>query len=396
MTNLEIERAEALRALRRDLHAHPELGYCEARTAALVAERLRTLGLTVTTGIAGTGVVGVLETGRPGPTLGWRADMDALPIVEENAVPYRSCNAGVMHACGHDVHTTVALGAAEVLAARREALAGGRIAFVFQPNEEGAPGAGPSGADAMVQAGVLEQFGIEAMFAMHCMPSLEVGRIGYTPGGVWAASDRFLLRLRGVQTHGAYPHLGVDPIVAASQVVLALQTISSRSIDTQQACVVSVCQLHAGNQFNVIPGEAVLEGIVRTLDEGVRARALEAVRRIVEGVAASSGTHAELSLHRGAELTANDDALLERVLGVLRGALPAERVVRIPAQMGAEDFAAFSRVVPSVYLLLGVRNEATGLGVEPLHSPRFDVDEACLGVGVEAAVALLEGLLAGA
>jgi len=386
------EHLETLLELRRDLHAHPELGYEETRTAARVAERLRTAGLDVTTGIARTGVVGVLDgEAGPGPTRAWRADMDALPIVEETGAEYASTCDGVMHACGHDVHTTVGVGAAELLARHRGTL-DGRVVFVFQPNEEGAPGAGPSGADAMVSAGVLDDFGIESMLAIHCMPSLEVGRIGYTPGGVWAASDRFEITLRGTQTHGAYPHLGVDPIVTAGQLIGALQTIPSRVVDTQEACIVSVCQIHGGNQFNVIPGEVELEGIVRTLDEDVRARALDAVRRVAEGTAAANGCRVEVGLHRGAELTANDPVVLSRVVELLSAGLGADRVVQIPAQMGAEDFASFSRAVPSAYMLLGVRSTERGVGHEPLHSPRFDVDERCIATGVEAAATALAGL----
>jgi amidohydrolase len=219
-----------------------------------------------------------------------------------------------------------------------------------------------------------------------------VGSVGYTGEAVWAGSDRILIHVLGEQTHGAYPHLGVDPIVAASQLVSSLQTVASREVDTQEACVVSICQFHAGNQFNVLPEKVFLEGILRTHKDTVRERAAAAIRRICEGTAAATGTRIELELHRGALPTTNDPALLDRAVGVLRGKLGEERVRRIPAQMGAEDFASFSRAVPSVYMMLGIRNENEGLGVHPLHSPRFDVDEHCLQVGVEAAAALLAGL----
>ena len=233
-TTLSAETIRDLIELRRDLHMHPELGTCEVRTAAQIAQRMHAAGLTVEEGVAGTGVIATLDSGRPGATVGYRADMDALPIDEANDVPYRSQQAGVMHACGHDVHTTIAAGIAELLATRAERLSG-RFVFVFQPNEEGAPGSGPSGGNAMVEAGVIERHAIEKMFALHCMPSLDVGHLGFTQRAVWAGSDRFLVTLRGTQTHGAYPHLGVDPIVAGARMIVALQQISSQVIDAQHA-----------------------------------------------------------------------------------------------------------------------------------------------------------------
>lgn len=374
--------------LRRDLHAHPELGFNLPRTANTVAERLRAAGLEVHTGIAETGVVALLDCGGDGPVIGYRADMDALPIHEQTGADYSSTCDGRMHACGHDVHTAIGVGLAEHMARRRDALTG-RFAFVFQPNEEGAPGT-PSGGDAMVEDGVLDLTQASCMVALHCMPTLDVGHIGYSPRAVWAGSDRFAVTLRGQQSHGAYPHQGVDAILAASHLVTALQHIPSRVVDAQHACVLSVCQFHAGNQFNVLPEAVWLEGILRTLDEDVRTRAVDALRRTVQGVANTYGASAELELHRGAFVTANDPDLIARALPHLRNTL-GDTLVELAPQMGAEDFAAFSRRLPGLYVMLGVRNETRGI-VHGLHHPSFDVDEACIPFAIQTMASLLQHL----
>ncbi len=383
---LSAEAEAELIALRRDLHAHPELGYHEERTAALVADRLRAAGLSVTTGIARTGVIGVLDGGRPGPTWGFRADMDALPLLEGGDVPYRSQTEGVMHACGHDVHTTVGVGVAELLARHRDALSG-RVVFFFQPNEEGDPSEGRSGGFVMAESGELEEYGVEGVFALHCLPELEVGRIGYTRGAAWAACDRFDIVIEGRQTHGAYPHAGIDPIVAAAQMINALQTIPSRTIDAREACVVSVGPVHAGNMFNVIPGRAWMEGILRTLSEDVRTRALQALDDMAEGVGKATGATITVQIFHGADVTDNSVALVDHIVPELRAILGGERVVQVPSQMGSEDFCAFSSRVPSVYMMLGVRGPERGH--HPLHAACFDVDEACIATGVEAMASML-------
>lgn len=388
---LSPQHLEALIALRRDLHAHPELGYEETRTADVVAARLTAAGLEVETGIAETGIVAVLHGELDGPTLGYRADMDALPIEEQTGATYRSCSPGRMHACGHDVHTAIGVGVAELLAEHRATLRGRRV-FVFQPNEEGAPGAGLSGADAMVEQGIIGKYGFQGLFALHCMPSLDVGHIGYCPRGVWAGSDRLQIHVRGEQTHAAYPHLGVDPIVTSAHLITALQSVTSRSLNTLHACVLSISMMRAGQAFNIIPEEVYLEGILRTLDEATRGRAVEAIERIVAGTCAAFGATAELAIHRGALPVVNDDALLQRALTALRQHTPVGTVLEVPPQMGAEDFSAFSRALPSVYLLLGVRNEPRGL-VHGLHSPRFDVDEACVPLAIESMSRMLHALM---
>jgi amidohydrolase len=380
---------EALIALRRDLHAHPELGYAEQRTSQVVAAWLRASGFeAVHEGIAQTGVVAVLDSGQPGPVIGFRADIDALPIQEQTQAPYQSCHPGRMHACGHDVHTTIGLGIARHLARHRPPA--GKVVFVFQPNEEGAPGAGLSGADAMVAAGVLDTFQLQHMMALHCMPSLPVGTLGYCPSGVWAGSDRLLIDIEGQQTHAAYPHLGIDPIVVAAHLITALQTVSSRAIDAQSACVLSITKVSAGDQFNVISSTARLEGILRTLHDDVRQQALAAAARIIDHVPQGFGARATLHTHRGASPVVNDRAFLSRCLDLLRGPQPLT-VAEVAPQMGAEDFSAFSQRVPSVYWLLGVRNDALGL-TAPLHSPLFDVDEGCIPLAVTTMSRLLTRL----
>lgn len=379
----QTEHTKSLVALRRDLHKHPELSHHEVRTASVVAERLRSVGLEPRCGIAGNGVTALLEGAHPGPTLLYRADMDALPIQEVEGRPWGSQNAGVMHACGHDVHTTIGVGLAEHLATRRDQIHG-RILFVFQPAEEAAPPPGRSiGAEQMVQEGVLSDPTVDAAFAMHVMPLLDVGLIGFPGGAVWAASDLFDIVVHGKMAHGAYPHEGVDPIYCASLIVQALQQIVTRNLDARDACVVSVCRMTAGTAYNIVPAQAHLQGLVRTLNDRVRDVALVRLRAIAEQIAAACGCTAEVTTVRGTYLTANHMELERFAQASLRDDPAGVRCVPFAAQMGAEDFAAFSRRVPGCYLFLGVRNEAKGIR-HMIHTPQFDVDESCIGLGVSA------------
>ncbi len=368
---------EELIAIRRHLHQHPELSCEESETAAFIAEQLRGMGLAPEVGGYGapTSVVATVVGDKAGPTHAWRADTDALPILEATGATYASCNAGVMHACGHDVHTTIGLGVAAGLVAQRGSL-GGSVKLIFQPAEEGVPGSGVVGAEAMARGGVLN--GVDAAFACHCHPPMRTGSIGYARGGIWAGSDAFRLTIRGRQSHGAYPQDGIDPIYVAAQLIVALQSIPGRVVDTRDSVVVSVGQVEAGNAFNVIPETASLVGMIRTLDEGVRERALTAFERLVDGICAAHGATPELTLSRGAVPVINDDALLDRALACLAPGL----AVPVQPQMGAEDFASFSTRCPSVYFMLGVGDPDRGI-VHPIHSPRFDVDEACLAFAVE-------------
>ncbi len=367
--------------IRRHLHANPELSFQEHETARFIEAELARVGLT-TERYADTGVVAVLEGEGDGPTLGWRADIDALPIQQSSDADYRSRNAGVMHACGHDVHTTVGLGLARALAERRAELQG-RIKFVFQPAEEASPEDEPIGAERMAREGVLERPDVDAMFALHCMPTLEVGHFGFTGGPVWARSELVEITVRGAKTHAAYPHEGIDAVLVGSHVVVALQSVVSRRIDAREACVLSIGHLEAGNTYNVIADEARLTGILRTLSDSTAELAMKEIERIATHVAAAFGASAEVQFTAGARLTANDLDLERRTVALLKRRVGEDRVVPHQPQMGAEDFASFSRRVPACYLFLGVRNEERGI-VNMIHTPEFDVDEACLPFAVNA------------
>ena len=367
--------------MRRHLHRHPELSLREERTASYIEEKLRRFGIEKLERCAETGVVAVIEGGQPGITKAYRADIDALPIQESSEAEYASQNPGVMHACGHDVHTTVGLGVARELFRRREELKG-RVKLIFQPAEEASPEDDPIGAERMVQEGVLEDPKVEAIFALHCMPALEVGKIGYTGGPVWAASELVEIEIEGKKAHGAYPHEGVDAVVVAAQLIQGLQQVVSRVVDARQACVLTIGRLEAGNSYNIIADRAKLTGILRGLSEEAMDRARGAIEEIVERLPAAFGARGRLKITPGARLTANDLALEERTVEMIRQKVGPEVLSRHLPQLGAEDFSAFSRRVPGCYLFLGVRNEEKGI-VNALHTPNFDVDEDCLGLGVK-------------
>lgn len=370
-------------AFRRDLHRNPELSHQESRTAGRIAQALQDLGYEVQTGIAGHGVVAELVGPHPGPTLLYRADIDALPIHETSEHEYASQNKGVMHACGHDVHATVGIGVAAAMMACRDQVHG-RIRFVFQPAEEAAPPPGQSiGAEKMVQEGVLNDPPVDAAFALHVMPLLEVGKIGFTGGPVWAASELFDIHIEGKMAHGAYPHEGIDPIACGAQIVQALQTVVSRNVDARDACVLSVCRFDSGSAYNIVPQTAHLQGLLRTLKPEVRELALERMKTVVEKTAEANGCTATLQTVRGTYLTANDPVLESFVVDSVEQGESGLTPTPFLPQMGAEDFAAFSRRVPGAYLFLGVRNEERGI-VHMIHTPRFDVDERCIAMGVHA------------
>lgn len=377
--------AESLRAQlitqRRDFHIHPELSNREERTSRIVAERLRALGLEdVRTSVARHGVTALLRGGRPGPVVAVRADMDALPINETIDVPYRSQNQGVKHACGHDVHTTVELGVAEVLSRMRNEIAG-TIKFIFQPAEEGPPPGEPGGAPLMIAEGVLENPRPQAIFGLHVMPNIEVGQISYNSGPAMASSDRFVITVHGRKVHGAYPHDGVDAVVVAAEAVSALQTIRSRRIDTTEPLVISVGIINGGNRFNIIADEVRLEGTVRALNEDVRRRAQELMRQTLDGVTRAYGATYEMQYEEGAAVTFNEPSLVEETLPTLRRVMGEQNVVTRRPQMGAEDFAYYQRVIPGFYYFLGVGNRARGI-TAMIHTPEFDVDEESLVIGV--------------
>jgi amidohydrolase len=367
--------------LRRDLHAHPELAFEEHRTAGIVADRLRALGLETHTGIGGTGVVGLIDGAHDGPAIMLRADMDALPMAEENNVVYASRIGGVMHACGHDAHVAMLLGAARIL---RESAGEihGRIALVFQPAEEGG-----GGARAMIGDGLIARFGIERAYGLHIGNILPSGVIGLRPGPLMAAVDSFDLVVEGFGGHGAMPHRSVDPIVVAADVVSGLQRVVSREIDPLEPAVVTVGAINGGTTYNVIPPRVALKGTVRTLSDATRDSMEARIRRIAEHTCAAANATCSLTWHPSYPVTANDPHEAAFVRETLAAELGAERVVEIPPVMGSEDFSYYAQAVPACFWFLGSGDETN---VFPNHHPAFDIDEKAMIVGIasHAAVAL--------
>ena len=378
-----VELAELV-ATRRDLHAHPELGYREHRTAGIVAERLRGLGYGVKTGVGGTGVVGVLAgTAGAGAaperherTVLLRADMDALPIREANDVAYRSATDGVMHACGHDAHVAIGLGVARRLAAARDAWRG-TVKFAFQPAEEGG-----NGADAMIRDGVLEAPRVDAAFGLHVMNTMPVGTIAVTPGPIMGAVDEFTIRVRGRGGHAAMPHLAADPVLAAAHVVTALQSLVSRATDPFDHLVVSVTRLDAGDAFNVIPEEAVLNGTVRSMGGRPYDEAPDRLAAVAGGVAGALGCTAQVDYERKTPATVNDPAMAALVARVATEIVGTGHVAADARMLGGEDFAFFLQRVPGCFAWVGSANAVKGYDA-PHHSPRFDIDEEAMLIGVE-------------
>jgi amidohydrolase len=367
-------------ATRRDLHQHPELGFEEHRTSALVADRLRALGFDVHTGIGKTGVVGVVKGAHPGKTIMLRADMDALPIDEENEVPYRSQAAVHMHACGHDGHVAMLLGAARVVMSRRDEIAG-TVAFLFQPAEEG-----KGGAKAMVEEGVLERFGIERAYGLHLASAHPAGQVGFREGAFYASSDSIEITIEGKGGHGASPHLSIDPIYVAAQFVVAVQQVVSRQVDPIEPAVVTIGAIHGGTTHNVIPSRVQLLGTVRAFDAGVRGKMAERIERVLRGVCESSGATYRFEYIWRYPVTSNDieqtryaRALAERVAG-------GEHVADVPKLMGAEDFSFFAERVPACFFTIGSNGGPDSAW--PHHHARFDIDESALQTGVRMMIAL--------
>ncbi|CAN5855167.1 M20 aminoacylase family protein [soil metagenome] len=377
---------ESLRAIRRDLHAHPELGYHERRTSALVQAELTRLGIAHVANLAGgTGIVAYLPPTDPaartstGAAVALRADMDALPIVEQTGLDYASRTPGVMHACGHDGHTTILLGAARILRALPRPRA---VTLLFQPAEEGGGGAERLCAEGALD-GSLIGVPVAQVFGLHGWPQLPLGSVGTRPGPLLAATDEFRVTIHGVQSHGAQPHFGRDPIVAAAHCIVALQTVVSRSIAPTEACVVTVGVVNAGTASNIIPQSATFVGTIRTLDAAVRATAQERLRQTIEHAAAALGCRAEIDLVPGYPVTRNDPALTARFFEIARAALPAASVELIPsASMGGEDFAYYAERVPGVFYFLGLKPQAAA-AAPALHQPDFDFNDDALPLGIE-------------
>jgi amidohydrolase len=385
-------------SLREHLHRNPELGNREFKTAELVAKHLVELGMEVRTGIAHTGVVGILRGGRPGPVVAVRADMDALPVTEDTPLPFRSTartqyagkEVGVMHACGHDIHTSVQMGVASILAEMRSELPG-TVMFIFQPAEEGAPAGEDGGAELMLEEGVFDNPRPEAVFGLHALPSLEVGTVGYTIGPAFAAVDHFAIEVRGKQAHGARPEEGVDPIVMASEIVMAFQTIRSRTLSPLQPSVITVGIFQGGIRSNIIPAEVHLEGTVRTYDPDTRNSVERRMGEILAGITMAHGGSFDIAYTRGTASVINDRDLALQMAPVMARAVGSENVLEISPTMGGEDFAAFSNAVPGLFYRLGVLAPGTTSG--GLHTPTMTADSAAVPVGMRVMATVLMSYL---
>jgi len=363
---------EYTQSLRRDFHAHPELGFQEVRTAGIVAKELTSLGLELHTGVGGTGVVALLKGAKPGQVVLARADMDALPVQEETGATYASMNPGVMHACGHDAHTAVLLTVAKMLTAHRNNLSG-TVKFMFQPAEEGM-----GGAEKMIEAGILENPKVDVALALHVWNEKPVGWIGIASGPALAGAEIFKIKVRGKGGHGAVPHLALDPILAAAQIVSALQGIVARNIAPLQTAVVSVCTIHGGETFNVIPPAVEMTGTIRTFEPDVRTRVLERFERTVHSIAEGMGCQAEIELQILTPATINQPGIAARVQAVARSLFPEANLDTANyITMGSEDFAYVLNKVPGCFFFIGSANPEKGLDASH-HHPRFDIDEAAL------------------
>ena len=389
-------------AWRRDIHQNPELGNRETRTAALVAAELQRLGLEVRTGIAHTGVVGVLRGGKPGGVVALRADMDALPVTEQVDLPfaskvraeYNGQQVGVMHACGHDMHTASLLGTARVLAGLRQQLPG-TVIFVFQPAEEGPPPGEEGGAPLMLEEKVFGELRPQAIFALHTR-TLPLGTLGYRSGPLMAAADRLRIVVHGRQTHGSQPWRGIDAVAIAAQIVSQSQTIISRQTDiTKSPAVLTFATIHGGVRHNIIPDEVEITGTIRTFDPAVRDDIFARVKRTTSGIAESWGGKADVEFTEPNPVTVNDPALMARMLPTLHRVVGAANVREIPLVTGAEDFSYFAREIPAVYVFVGVTPADQDPSAAPTnHSPLFFVDEGSLSIGVRTLASLAVDFLA--
>lgn len=384
-------------AWRRDLHEHPELGNREIRTAKVIAAHLRSLGMEVKEGVAKTGVVGILKGGKPGPVIALRADMDALPVTERAPIPfaskvkaqYNGQEVGVMHACGHDTHVAMLMSAATVLTNMKADLAG-TVKFVFQPAEEGPPAGEEGGAALMVKESVLESPKVDVMFGLHIDAQTPVGQIGYREGGIMAESDWFSIKIKGKQTHGAEPWLGIDPVMVGTQIIGGLQTIVSRQMElTKNAVVISTTMFKAGVRENIIPEEVTLGGTIRTLDKSMRDDVWARMKRTAENIAEASGATAEVTIDAKTGITYNSPELTRSLAASLQKAT-GDKAKVIDAQTGAEDFSFFADKVPSLYFFVG--GMPAGMDPKnsgPHHTPDFFIDESGMKTGVKAFVYLV-------
>lgn len=390
-------------AWRRDIHEHPELSGEEVRTAKLVAEHLRALGIETRESVGGRGVVGLLRGGKPGPVVALRADMDGLPVEEQVELPfkskargtYRGQSVGIMHACGHDNHVAILMGAAEVLAGMREQLTG-TVKFVFQPAEEGLPGGG-SGAPLMIRDGVLENPKVDAIFGLH-VGTGPVGRITYRPGPSMAASNGFSIIVRGRQSHGATPWQGIDPIVVGSQIVVGIQTLVSRQVDISTVpAIVTIGAFQGGVRNNIVPDSVVMVGTIRTFDRAIRDDLFKRLTRTAEMIAGSAGATARVAIDSGNLVTRNDSTLTLRMVSTLERAAGSAGAVVAPLWTASEDFSAYQDRIPGLFINLGVTPPSTDWRTAPSnHSPSFFADESALPTGVRVMTLLAVDYLRGA
>lgn len=377
------EKAKALfvkvQGYRRHLHAHPELSYQEHETMAYVAEQLQSIGIPFTKGVGNTGIIAMIRGDHHSETdaaIGLRADLDALPIHEENEVPYKSTKDGLMHACGHDVHTSILLGAAEVLYGLRNELPR-PVKLVFQPGEEKNPG----GATLMLKDGVLENPKVTEMIALHVFPDMEVGRLGFKEGLYMASCDEIYVTVNGKGGHGATPNRCIDPIVIGANIVTSLQQIVSRRCDPKIPCVLSFGHFEALGATNVIPSSAHLKGTFRTMDEPWRAEALEIIESSIKDIAKAGGGTADVEISKGYPYLENNPEVTQRMRKMAQEMIDADNVDELPIRLTSEDFSYYSQEIPVCFFRLGVRNESKGI-VHSVHHPRFDIDEEALTLGV--------------
>ena len=385
---------------RRDIHQNPELGNREFRTATLVAKHLRSLGMEVKTEVGVTGVIGVLKGGQPGPVVALRADMDALPVLERTPVSfaskattfYEGKETAVMHACGHDSHVAILMGVAEILSGMQKELKG-TVKFIFQPAEEGAPKGEEGGAELMVKEGALNNPKVDVIFGLHINAQVEVGKITYRPGGMFAGVGDMKITVKGKSSHGAEPWSSVDPIVVSAQIINNLQTIVSRNVNvTKNAAVVTIGAIHGGNRSNIIPEQVEMLGTVRTLSEADEKLVFERIRQIVTKTAEANGTEATLELPYSSHypVTFNNIALTAKMLPSLQKSTGAENVVLVPAETGAEDFSFFANEVPGFYFYVGALPKGKDPETSaPHHTPEFYLDESGFITGVSAMVNLV-------
>lgn len=378
--------------LRRSFHQFPELSNREFETSKTLASIMTKMGFTVETNVAKTGVIAVLDTGKPGPTVGLRADMDALPVTETSGLPfaskvvseYQGEKVGVMHACGHDAHMAMLIGAANIIK-RMIGDLGGKVVFIFQPAEEGAPAGEEGGAALMIKEGILEKYGIDVIFGQHIRSTIDLGKIHYKTGGIMASADRFRIKVTGKQTHASRPWNGVDPITVSAQMILALQNIVSRQMNiAEEPVVISIGKINGGIRHNIIPESIDMEGTLRTLDPEMRLDVIERMQKTVESIAMSAGATAELVFDQSLPVTNNNLELTRAMLPSLAASVGEQNLIVTRASTGAEDFSFFAEKVPSLYYLLGAKpKDISVIDAGKHHSPDFYIDESAFVLGMK-------------